>query len=145
MKLDKLKKLTKEVELFRSAIVFLNKSSALPVSMKEFPRACCGDASILLGTFLEERGFGLATYVCGTKEGDKDGSEVSHAWLLLEGTIIDITHSQFCNITSDITISKESAWHDVWEPEFLELTNVVKTDDMLSSTYVEIIKILDHH
>jgi len=35
----------------------------LPISLWEFPLGSCGDACLLLARFLQEHGFGEATYV----------------------------------------------------------------------------------
>jgi len=63
---------------------------------KRFPRGCCGDASIFLGHFLLEKGI-ETYYICGNCPAENfwENSQ-SHAWLLLEDSIIiDITGDQF--------------------------------------------------
>ena len=56
-----------------------------------FPKACCGDMSIILATHFKNSGFELADYICGCHI--EDGR--SHAWLRLDGICIDITADQF--------------------------------------------------
>lgn len=61
----------------------------------QFPRGCCGDASILLAQFLLNHGV-ETMYVCGNYYGVDEEKRQSHAWLQLEnGIIIDITGDQF--------------------------------------------------
>lgn len=62
----------------------------------QFPRACCGDTSDLLGQYLLESDI-RSRYVCGTYYDDDTSCESqSHAWLLLkDGRIVDITGDQF--------------------------------------------------
>lgn len=66
-------------------------------SFNHFPRGCCGDASDLLGEYLLEHGV-QSTYVCGNRDFDDPEEGVqSHAWLLVNGWIADITGDQFSN------------------------------------------------
>ena len=59
------------------------------VTFKTFPNGVCGDACDMLGQFLQET-YGLQSeYVSG-----KNGTW-THAWLEIDGLIIDITADQF--------------------------------------------------
>ena len=77
------------------------------ISFYKFPRGCCGDASDLLGEYLLENGIN-SLYVCGNRYFDdpEEGTQ-SHAWLLVNGMIADITGDQFsdrsCYYNYDIT------------------------------------------
>lgn len=64
-------------------------------SFNRFPRGCCGDASYLLGEYLLENNI-QSTYICGNRyfEDPEEGTQ-SHAWLLVDGMIADITGDQF--------------------------------------------------
>lgn len=61
---------------------------------KNFPRACCEDASVLLASFLAENGFPGALLVYGEHGGLREELR-SHVWLRLGDTQIDITGDQF--------------------------------------------------
>ena len=101
---------------FRAVIEQLDKC-LLPLSFEAFPRGSCGDAALLLGTYLSELGFGEFTYVCGQCRDSKGPDKLaSHAWLVsADGTIVDITADQFPDVTEPVIVSKSSEWHARWE------------------------------
>jgi hypothetical protein len=86
---------------FRSAIVGMDRER-LPATFREFPRGACGDAALLLGTFLKEQGEGSFQYVCGWREG------YSHAWLEADGIIIDITADSFPDRSDALIVTRRS-------------------------------------
>lgn len=62
---------------------------------REFPNGCCGEASDLLGHHLLLKGI-ASNYVCGNFY--YDNPEIgfqSHAWIEINGIIVDITGDQF--------------------------------------------------
>ncbi|POA52090.1 MULTISPECIES: hypothetical protein [unclassified Pseudomonas] len=61
---------------------------------KEFPHASCDDSSLLLAAYLSDQGYPGALRVHG-QSGGKKRELNSHVWLDLNGTLIDITGSQF--------------------------------------------------
>lgn len=65
------------------------------LSFSRFPRACCGDASDLLAQFFLENEIN-STYVWGNRYFDdpEEGTQ-SHAWILVDGLIVDITGDAF--------------------------------------------------
>ena len=65
------------------------------IFFRNFPHACCGDTSLLLGHYLLCKGI-KTYYVCGNyRQGDFKDYQ-SHAWLMTEdGIVIDITGDQF--------------------------------------------------
>lgn len=75
-----------------------------------FPEGCCGDASLLLGTYLIDQGHGTYDYVLGMR-GDR-----SHAWIQKDGLIIDITADQFHDMDQAIIVAADSVWHRTFEP-----------------------------
>jgi len=78
-------------------------------TLADFPKGSCGDASLLLGQFLRDSGFGDFDYVCG---GQFDtGRMQTHAWLQRGGLIIDITADQFHDIDSPVLITYDHMWH----------------------------------
>ena len=82
---------------------------------KDFPNGCCGDTALLLGKYLHEKGFGIPYYVSGWM------GKKSHAWLELDGLIIDITADQFENISETVIVVRESDFHE----EFKEVEKVL--------------------
>ncbi|MCF6113878.1 hypothetical protein [Mesorhizobium muleiense] len=104
-------------ERVRAALQRLNPED-LPIGLKLFPRGACGDACLLLGAALQDRELGDFRYVCGLTH--KDGGNESHAWLIGEGLIIDITADQFADGMPAIFVDSASHWHDRW-------TDVVET------------------
>lgn len=73
---------------FRAAILRAD-TGRLPLTLHNFPSGACGDASLLLAQFLNDSGLGAALYVWGLR------GRYSHAWLELDGLIVDITADQF--------------------------------------------------
>lgn len=75
-----------------------------------FPRGTCGTVSEVLARLLRER-FGLdARYVAGDGHPDCDGS---HAWVEVDGTVIDITADQFG--LPPVIVTDDSPWHAAWD------------------------------
>ena len=76
---------------------------------KDFPLGCCQDASLMLALYLHRKGFGVAELVSGSK------GRNSHAWLELDGLIIDITADQFKEGKEKVIISKKSEFHNAFK------------------------------
>jgi len=94
-------------EDFHSGSSFYHSSS--------FPRGCCGDSTNLLGLFLKEKYGQDALYV--EAKGLGDNRDLSHAWLLIDGVIVDITGDQFNDIgyeVEPVVISDTSDFHDLF-------------------------------
>lgn len=127
---------------FRKAMDMAHKAGKLPESMKDFPRGCCGDTAHLLGTYLEEKGFGEYIYVCGEKGSKEDDTWTSHAWIMQEELIIDITKSQFTDAPEGITVSSNSEWHNTFKVSYTCRSNIKNTGDQLEPYYDEIVKII---
>jgi len=98
--------------------------SKLSIAFNEFPCGSCGEASMLLGTFLKERDAGAFRYVSGKRAGK------SHAWLELDGLIVDITADQFSDCNEQVIVTSHSLFHEsfqgtdqheadyhIWNPE----------------------------
>ena len=60
-----------------------------------FPRGACDDSSMLLAAYLTDNGFPGALRISGSKGSWAEDDFESHAWLQLNGRLIDITGSQF--------------------------------------------------
>lgn len=76
--------------------------------MLSFPQACSGVVSELLGDYLNTQLGLMVEYVSG----DRDGA--SHAWLELNGFVIDITGDQFDGRPS-VFIAPKDEWYASWE------------------------------
>src|SRR5437879_3708846 len=85
MTLTKIRRLATEMRVALDAIAGTLSSSQI----KEFPRGACGDASILLGKYLEDNGCGIFEYCNCDYEGDR------HGWLRRGALVVDITADQF--------------------------------------------------
>lgn len=76
-----------------------------------FPLGCCLDTSLMLAKYFHAKGFGISELVSGCRENK------SHAWLELDGLIIDITADQFDEVSEKIIVTKESEFHDSFNYE----------------------------
>jgi hypothetical protein len=84
---------------------------------RNFPRAACDDSSLLLAAYLSDQGFPGAVRVHG-EWGGRDNELVTHVWLKLDGTLIDITGSQFVNYRQpEILIAEHDEFLDTFEVE----------------------------
>jgi hypothetical protein len=79
------------------------------IVFERFPAGSCGDTALLLGRFLREHGARDIRYVLGKRrQGDDWGS---HAWLTVDGLIVDITADQFDEVDDPVIVAVASAWH----------------------------------
>lgn len=129
---------------FRTAVLQLNKST-WPVCLQQFPTGACGDASLLLGTLLEERGQGQFEYICGIRSESISGHPApSHAWLELGGLIVDVTADQFDEVSDSVIVSVNSGWHRSWIVESKAPANFRHYDPhtvaSLQSVYDQIVR-----
>ena len=92
------------------------------LTFRRFPSGCCGDTSDLLAEYLFNHGFSVQ-YVRGTyRNGTFEGTQ-THAWLICEGNIIDITGDQFSNrkeflnFDKPVYIGKKGKFHSLFEVE----------------------------
>lgn len=84
---------------------------------KEFPEASCDDSSLLLAAYLSDQGYPGALRVHGRNGGNKRELD-SHVWLDLNGTLIDITGSQFEDYgQADIVIAQSDPFLSTFKPE----------------------------
>lgn len=87
----------------------------LSYGFREFPGGSCGDASLLLGTFIKDETGQRSTYVLGYL------GQRSHAWIEMEGIIVDITADQFSDVTHPVMVSIDPGWHSQFQNrEFFE-------------------------
>jgi hypothetical protein len=78
------------------------------IAFQAFPHGACGDTSDLLVRFLIERHGYDAKVAVGTK-----GQHQTHAWVVVEDLIIDITADQFDG-QPPVIVTDESPWHAAW-------------------------------
>lgn len=93
------------------------------VLFRDYPRGCCGDASVLLGHYLLSKGI-KTYYVCGHYRQEDFENYQSHAWLItINGIVIDITGDQFryetrfYNYNIPIYVGDNDEFHDLFEIE----------------------------
>lgn len=99
-----------EASRFRKALEACDKRS-LPITLQGFPRGSCGDAAVLLGTFLQENGFGIFDYVLGERGRQSNNTWHSHAWVRQKQLIVDITADQFDDVDEAVIVTNSSIWH----------------------------------
>ncbi len=88
------------VYLFRKAIDNAKDNKEKNLFFRNFPAGQCGHASDMLAQYLIDNGISKIEYVNGTyygKDSDDSFDFQSHAWLVVNGLIIDITADQFMN------------------------------------------------
>lgn len=90
----------------------LTPREKLPLAMSHFPKGACGDASLLLGTYMFENGLAGFEHVSGERGNSVNHSWVSHAWLSCGRWIVDITADQFNDALSAVIVSDSSEWHE---------------------------------
>lgn len=95
------------VHAFRNELEQLKDLGKLPAHMQSFPSSCCGVVSEILGDYLNSQLELQVEYVCGEKDGG------THAWLELEGVLIDITSDQFEGRTR-VYIGANDDWYSAW-------------------------------
>lgn len=106
-RMSHIEKIRLHAKAFREAIIKAGRGTL--ITLDNFPGGSCGDASLLLATYLEELGYGIFDYVCGAKNGH------SHAWLEKNGLIVDITADQFPEIKQTVFVGYEYRWHDEFD------------------------------
>ena len=88
------------------------------LTLEPFPKACCGDASLLLGAYLVDQGHTGFRYICGERGEMHGGTWTSHAWLANGPLIVDITADQFPDGPGAVIVSRRSLWHAQFEVEY---------------------------
>jgi hypothetical protein len=81
-----------------------------------FPRGACGTASELFGRVLFELTGLQSSYVYGHSHPDL-AQQQSHAWVDVEGVIVDITYDQFPQTALNGWVHTQSVWHAKFELE----------------------------
>jgi len=110
--MTKVTELTKLATEFRRMIENSDWSK-LTMEFEYFPFGSCGDASILLAQYLLDEGFDTPTYV--SAQLNLRERNPGHAWLELDGVIIDITADGFDPKAPEVIITENSEWHEMFE------------------------------
>jgi len=122
---------------FRNAIIAYGIEK-LPITFHGFPKGSCGDASLLLGKYIDEMGLGQFDYVCG------ELGWQSHAWLEKNGIIVDITADQFADVDEEIIVTDSNDFHKRFkeksrQPYIVSFGNDNFVDSELLPAYYKII------
>lgn len=107
---------------FRKAIERFDQST-LPITFMNFPKGSCGDAVLLLGTYLIENGYGQFNYALGSRGDAREGTLQSHVWLERGQLVIDITADQFPEIDESVIVTVCSEWHCGFMKEILNIAD----------------------
>ncbi len=87
-----------------------------PVTFKNFPRGSCGDAALVLGTYLavdcKIPGF---QYVSGERGCVTERTWTTHAWLERDGLVVDITAEQFSDECRSVIVESDSILHSSFQ------------------------------
>jgi hypothetical protein len=118
------------------------------LTLQRFPRGSCGDASLLHADYLRNQGYQDIAYVLGVR-GIHENRH-SHAWLVVEGFIIDITGDQFAEITEPVIVCRASNFHDSFEWDLSHTSNyrdynVANNYPSLPSTYRAVMDAMSGH
>ncbi len=137
--------LTKLASRFRLLIENADRSK-LPISFENFPAGSCGDAAILLAQYLIDAGCDTPTYV--SAELVRHPNLLSHAWIELDGIVLDITADGFEADAAPVIVTENSAWHDRFDrfDEHPAAINVYEDRivSMLTAAYHEITRLRIH-
>ena len=93
------------VRNFRKAIEAAQTNYELGEFFRKFPTGQCGHSSDMLAQYLIDNGIGPITYVSGTYYGDDSEDRWCHAWLVVDGLVVDITGDQFRHHPAPLTLS----------------------------------------
>ena len=117
---------------FRGFLEKFSKKTKL-ITLKDFPRGSCGDASLLLSMFLSDNNIGNVYYVCGWCD------KKSHAWLEVDRFVVDITMDQFGDNYPSVIVNEDYSFHYVFDIELKRLINIdmydAKSRNQLLSAY----------
>jgi hypothetical protein len=113
---------------FRDAIEACDQAR-LPSTFQDFPTGACGDATLLLGKYLEQNGFGNFDYVFGAQAGK------THAWLQKADLFVDITADQFADNDHRVIVEYASAWHGLFQEELSYVADFENYGDVMRDGY----------
>ena len=85
-----------------------------------FPRGTCGPVTELMGRLVFEATRKAGLYVSGAGHPDLPRQQ-SHAWLDVDGLLVDLTHDQFTETGLVGWVFDSSRWHSMFVSEKLPL------------------------
>jgi hypothetical protein len=125
----------KQSEIREISVLFRNALEKLPIEkfpessfFNCFPRGCCGDSSHLLAKYFKDANL-KPYYVCGWM------GRQSHAWIELDGLIIDITADQFDEITEGVIVTNDSEFHKKFDIHDRYLSDFDTHDERSANRY----------
>lgn len=95
---------------FRASLDTQKALGILPQHMMDFPRACCGATSELLGDYLNSIPDGPEAETVNANRNGK-----SHMWLVVDSLIVDLTADQFLDGRPAVYVGPEDSWYASWE------------------------------
>ena len=120
-----IQQITQLAKKFREAILAFPRS-AFPwnssMGISKFPSGCCGDTSQTLATYIFAETGLICSYVHG-QYGGIEGELGSHAWLEIDGLVIDITADQFNKRGYDLAeiyVGPRTEWYNSYETNIEE-------------------------
>ena len=111
-----------EVHKFRNALSYLVEFESFKIielggfawaGLNSFPHGSCFLSSSLLGMYLKQQGAENVKLISANVDVEESPDIKSHAWLEVDGEYVDITGSQFSNITNS-RISVQSKHSSEW-------------------------------
>ena len=138
--MTKVTELTSVATQFRHMIENADRSK-LTEDFDNFPFRSGVDASILLAQYLIDLGYGIPTYVRGELYNPR--LPLAHAWLELDGIILDITFDGLFADQPKVIVTEDSQWHEIFKrldenPVAIHVFDK-RTVKMLRTAYHEII------
>ena len=133
---------------FRKAIVnaLLNREFSRKDRMSNFPYGCCDDSCDLLAYYLYDR-FQINTNQINVVYRDSIPEGItSHAWLLLDDIIIDITADQFSSLIENdngVYVGVENEFYQQLEDKQTLLNYDISENQRLWNDYQIILQYLD--
>ena len=110
--MTKITELTRVATQFRQLIENADRSK-LTEDFDNFPFRSGVDASILLAQYLIDLGYGIPTYVRG--ELYNPCLPLAHAWLELDGIILDITFDGLFSDQPPVIVTEDHYWHEMFK------------------------------
>ncbi|QCF28040.1 hypothetical protein [Hydrocarboniclastica marina] len=120
--LTKAEKCSRIAKAVRSAFEQLKREDLLPNDMKDFPKGCCGYASVVLSKILELYDIKGVTYELAIVEG------AFHGWLEVNEQVIDITGDQFSG-RPEVYVGKKTGIYELQSDSAAELSQELTEDE----------------
>ena len=134
--------LQKLAEQFYRAIIKARPEFAKRDRMANFPGGCCDDASDLFGYYLLQK-FDIASKQCnGRYEDGNPENTTNHVWLLVKGTIVDLTYGQF-HLGATIYVGNENSFYRSLNDKVVQENYNIENSKRLWTDYQKILKYIE--